>query len=140
MDVKPISEFLKKIEIIQFAIIFGSTATEKTTNLSDIDIGIFTKKEIPLLKLGRMIASLEKITQKKVDLIVLNELYKNKPNFVYQIVSNSKLLFLKVPDVYIEFKKKVFLYYLDAKPLIDMVNKSFNKRLESSTFGERDYA
>lgn len=41
---------------------------------------------------------------------------------------------------FINFKKNVFLYYIDAGPLIDMVDKSINKRIETGHFGERNYA
>lgn len=72
--------------------------------------------------------------------MVLNDLYKQKPNFAFQVISSAKVLFTRDEDLFVDFKKNVFLYYLDAKPLIDMVKADVNKRIETGAFGERNYA
>jgi predicted nucleotidyltransferase len=135
-----ISNVLKGDDNIVFAMVFGSQGNGKANLLSDVDIGIFTKNDIPLLRLGRIVSALEKIGKKEVDLVVLNDLYKRKPNFAFQIISSAKLLFTMDEDLFVDFKKNVFIYYLDAKPLIDMVKAGVNKRIETGAFGERNYA
>jgi predicted nucleotidyltransferase len=134
-----ITNVLKGDNNIVFALVFGSQANGQAIQLSDVDIGIFTKDDIPILHLGRIASALEKVGEKEVDLVVLNDLYKRKPNFAFQIISSAKLLFTRDEDLFVDFKKNVFLYYLDAKPLIDMVKASVNKRIETGTFGERNY-
>ena len=134
------SNVLKGDDNIVFALVFGSQANGQVNQLSDVDIGIFTKDDIPLLRLGRIISALEKVCGKAVDLVVLNDLYERKPNFAFQVISSAKLLFAKDEDLFVDFKKNVFLYYLDAKPLIDMVKAGMNKRIETGAFGERNYA
>ncbi len=134
-----ISNVLKGDNNIVFALVFGSQANGQANQLSDVDIGIFTKDDLPLLGLGRIVSALEKIGGKEVDLVVLNDLYKRKPNFAFQIISSAKLLFTKDEDLFVDFKKNVFLYYLDAKPLIDMVKANMNKRIEAGTIGERNW-
>ena len=74
-----------------------------------------------------------------MDLVVLNDLYKRKPNFAFQVISSAKLLFTKDEDLFVDFKKNVFLYYLDSKPLIEMVKANMNKRIETGAFGERNF-
>jgi predicted nucleotidyltransferase len=136
-----ITDVLKGDNNIVFALVFGSQANNGQANrLSDVDIGIFTKDDIPLLRMGRIVSALEKVLKKEVDLVVLNDLYKRKPNFAFQVISSAKLLFTRDEDLFVEFKKNVFLYYLDAKPLIDMVKAAMNKRIEAGAFGERNYA
>lgn len=135
-----ISNVLKGDNNIVFALVFGSQANGQANQLSDVDIGIFTKDDIPILRLGQIVSALEKIGKKEVDLVVLNDLYKQKPNFAFQIISSAKLLFTRDEDLFVDFKKNVFLYYLDAKPLIDMVKAGVNKRIETGAFGERNYA
>jgi len=171
-----ITNVLKGDNNIVFALVFGSRAKGQANQLSDMDIGIFTKggrrpqpihgqpdavlsgtiskkivffaffyrvlikDDIPLLRLGRIVSALEKVGEREVDLVVLNDLYKRKPNFAFQIISSAKLLFTRDEDLFVHFKKNVFLYYLDAKPLIDMVKAAVNKRIETGAFGERNYA
>jgi len=141
VNFEKITNVLKGDNNIVFALVFGSQANNGQANrLSDVDIGIFTKDDIPLLRMGRIVAALEKVLKKEVDLVVLNDLYKRKPNFAFQVISSAKLLFTRDEDLFVEFKKNVFLYYLDTKPLIDMVKAAMNKRIEAGAFGERNYA
>lgn len=140
VNLDKISNILKGDNNIVFALVFGSRANGQANRLSDVDIGIFIKADIPLLRLGRIVSALEKIGRKKVDLVVLNDLYKRKPNFAFQVISSAKLLFTRDEELFVDFKKNVFLYYLDSKPLIDMVKAGMNKRIETGAFGERNYA
>lgn len=55
-------------------------------------------------------------------------------------VSTGRFLFTSDRRAFVDLKRNVFLYYLDAKPLIDMVNKSMERRVNAGTFGERNYA
>ena len=135
-----IADFLKGNNNILFALVFGSSAKGKSNKLSDVDIGIYTANELPLLELGKIISGLEKIVKKKVDLVVLNELFKRKPNFAFQVVSSARLLFTKDKGAFTNFKKNVFLYYLDARSLIEMMKASLEKRIKTNHFGERNYA
>jgi len=50
-----ITYYLEADDNILFALVIGSAAGGKTTVLSDVDIGIYTKNEIPLLEMGRLI-------------------------------------------------------------------------------------
>jgi predicted nucleotidyltransferase len=135
-----IADFLKVNIHILFALVFGSSAKGKSNKLSDVDIGIYTANELPLLELGKIISGLEKIVKKKVDLVVLNELFKRKPSFAFQVVSSARLLFIKDKGAFTNFKKNVFLYYLDARPLIEMMKASLERRIKTNHFGERNYA
>jgi len=136
-------DYLETDGNILFALVFGSTAGKSSTGanaLSDVDVGIYTENEIPLLEMGRLIVGLEKIAGRKIDLVTLNDLYKKNPNFAFNVVSTGRLLFARNRSTFVDFKRNVFLYYLDAKPLIDMVNRSMEKRIHAGKFGERNYA
>ena len=140
VDFDKVGDFLKQHKDILFALVFGSAAKKEMNKLSDVDIGIYTADEMPLLEIGKIVVGLEKIVKKKVDLVVLNDLFKRKPNFAFQLVSSSRLLFTGDEDALVDFKRNVFLYYLDAKPLIDMMKASLDRRLKAGRFGERNYA
>ncbi|MCU0286710.1 MAG: nucleotidyltransferase domain-containing protein [Acidobacteria bacterium] len=140
VNFEQISEVLKSDSNIIFALVFGSQALGKVNQLSDLDIGIFTKHDISLFQLGKMVVALEKVSQKPVDLVLLNDLYKRKPNFAFQVISSAKLLFTRDEEFYVDFKKKVFLYYMDVKPLLERVKADVDRRIESGVFGRRNYA
>ena len=140
VDFDNISRFLNKTGNITFALVFGSTATGKGNRFSDVDIGIHTQEELSLPELGKIVAGLEKIVKKEVDLVVLNDLFKQKPYFAFQIVSTARLLFTNNLKEWVNFKRKVFLSYLDVKPMLDMMKASLEKRIRTGKFGERNYA
>ena len=135
-----IKNYLEQYSSIDFALIFGSFTSGKMSRKSDLDLGIFTVESIDLILLGRMIVDLEKITNLKVDLIELNNLYKKSPLFAYQIVTNHKILFSRDNKRYIDFKRRTFLYYFDTEKLRESVNSTFYKRISSKKFGKRNYA
>ncbi len=71
-----LTKILKNNNNIIFAVLFGSYANDTSYNLSDIDIAIYTNKELDILEIGSIVSDLEQATNKKIDLIVLNNLYK----------------------------------------------------------------
>ena len=135
-----IKKYLESYDFLIFTLIFGSYASQTAGSKSDLDIGIYSNESLDLLLLGRMITDLEKITNLKIDLIELKDIYKKSPNLAYQIVKNHKLLFLKNEDVYFEFKRRSFLYYFDTEKLRESVRSALYKRISSKKFGKRNYA
>lgn len=131
---------LQRYDFIVFAFLFGSYAENRATSISDIDVGIYTDKVVSLTDIGLITARLEKRSRKKTDLLILNNLYKTKPVLAFEVVSKGNLIFCKDHNKLTEFKKNVFLYYLDTKPLRDITDMTFRKRLKSGHFGERNYA
>lgn len=135
-----IKNILKKKNNIVFALLFGSQITGKTLPFSDIDLGIYFDNKVNLLEIGRIISELEKTTQRKIDLVILNEIFKKDPLFAYEIISKSELLFSKNDKVLIEFKKRAILEYLDTSKLREVVRKDFMKRIDEKRFGQLNYA
>ncbi len=136
--IKKCKEFLEKIEYIDFALIFGSYAQRKAFPFSDLDIAIHTSKELDLLELGELTIQLEKLTEKEVDLLILNDLYKKDPLLAYNVVTEGILLFARSQDQWVEYKTKAYLYYLDHKPLYEAMTRSFLKRIEENKIGKRN--
>lgn len=105
-----------------------------------MDVGIYTDNDISMLDIGLIVIHLERKFKKKIDIVVLNDLYKKKPVFAYEIISKGQLILCKDRNTFIDFKKNVFLYYLDTRPLRDKIDKSLRERIHSGNFGERNYA
>jgi len=111
---KELKEYLCK-KNISFALLFGSYARGDSHFLSDIDIGVWFKKEPDILDIGQIVGDLEEICQKRVDFVVLNELYKKNPLLSYNIASKHKILCLKDKECYIDFKRQSYLCLLIFK-------------------------
>ncbi len=130
---------MQGFDFIEFALLFGSYAEDRAMGVSDVDIGIFTNRDISLLEHGFVTGRTEEITGKKVDIIILNDLYKNNPVLAFEIVSKGRLLFANNKDAFIDFKTNTYLNYLDSAYLREMIDKSFRKRIESGRIAERNY-
>ena len=117
-------------DFIEFALLFGSFARGRETPLSDVDIGIYLSRSIDLLVLGRLIAELEQIIGRNVDVLVLNDLLTRNPDLAYQVISSGEIIMCRNPSVYAGFKTRVILSYLDTTYLRDMVSRAFMERLK----------
>ncbi|MDZ7721925.1 MAG: nucleotidyltransferase domain-containing protein [candidate division KSB1 bacterium] len=135
-----ITSHLQSNENIIFAVTFGSFNSPTFGELSDIDIGIFCRKKLELLEWGGLISQLQSLTQRRVDLVQLNDLYNKNPLFSYQIITRSELLFSTDEGVWIDFKTKTFTSYFDTHRLREMINSIFYKRISEKKFGQRNYA
>jgi uncharacterized protein len=139
IDRSLIVEELEKTDFILFAILFGSFAQDRVTQMSDLDVGIFTTRPVSLLEMGTIISGIEKTVAAEVDLILLNDLYRKKPSLAFEIISKGHVLFCKDEKEFVEFKKNVFLNYFDTARLRKNVDESLKKRLREERFGERNY-
>ena len=134
---KIISILIKQANI-KFAYIFGSTLNDKTRYGSDLDIAIYFDNEPDLLTIGELVINLEKETERKIDLIKLNNLDKSNPCLAFSVVSKG-IVFYSVDDTtFKEFKRSVLLHYLDFKYIRDMFDVAFNKRLSTNKFAVFD--
>jgi len=131
-----ITNILKNNNKIEFALLFGSFASNTSNNLSDIDIAIYLNSELKLLEFGMIVSDLEQVTNKKIDLIVLNDLYKKNAKLAFNILQSHKILFCNDKDRYIDFKSNTMQYYFDIQPMYEMFDKQLLKRLDNGTYGQ----
>ena len=124
---------------IDFAIVFGSYANKKNRPFSDLDIGIHTKVDISLLQIGSTIDDLESITNIKIDLLVLNEIYEENSSLAYEIIFNHKQIYTHSEKIYVQFKTKTYLHYFDDEPLREMKRNSLQKRIDSNQIGKTNF-
>jgi len=133
-----ISEILKEQDNILFACLFGSEAKKKIRYGSDIDIAVYFNKKPTILELGELVNNLGRVTERKVDLVNLNNLDKTNPCLAHSILSDCIILILNDEIIFKKFKSSVILQYLDFKFASDMFNSAFNKRLSSNQFAVFD--
>ena len=129
--------YLGQQEEVIFAYIFGSFI--KKEYFRDIDIGIFMRPAPDLIRLGTLQSGISSFTGLQCDLILLNDLYKKSPAFAYEIVTQGEVLINKKPEIQLQFKKEVFLFYFDTAYLRREMDSAFARRLETGKFGLRNY-
>lgn len=123
-----------------FVVLFGSYNSGSFSELSDIDIGIYFTGKVNYMDMGYDAVQLESALEKKVDIVVLNDLYKKDALFAFKILENHSPLVVHQQKVYIDFKKKSQLYYLDREKLLEMNTKNLQGRIEKNRIGERNFA
>jgi predicted nucleotidyltransferase len=133
-----IALILSKQTNIKFAYIFGSALKNKTRYGSDLDIALYFENEPDLLTIGELAIQLEKEVEKKIDLIMLNNLDKSNPCLAYSVLSKGIVVYTRDENTFKEFKRSVLLHYLDFKYVRDMFDTAFNKRLSSNKFAVFD--
>jgi len=119
---------------ILFAYVFGSQVKNKIRFESDLDIAVYFKKEPELLEIGEIVGELESETKKVIDFISLNNLYQKNPKLAYSVIAEGILLFCDDRNLLAQYKKKVFLYYLDFKPVIDLFTRKLDERILNKKF------
>jgi predicted nucleotidyltransferase len=137
---KEFKAYFEQYEQINFALLFGSCVTDKFSDMSDIDVAIHSDELLDILLLGKMISDLEKVSNRKIDIIELNDLYKKNPLLAYNIISGSDICLIKNPEKFVDFKKYTYLYYIDTAGMRLQFRKSFLNRIEKKKFGKRNYA
>ena len=136
MQIELLKQILKQYDFIDFALLFGSYANGTHTTLSDMDIAIHTTRPIDLLEQGYMIASLEDKLEKRIDLILLNDLYKENAKMAFNVVDNHQVILCNELQKYIDFKTYTYKYYFDQKPMYEMFDKALVERIERGTYGK----
>jgi predicted nucleotidyltransferase len=131
-----LSKTLSYFPNITFALLFGSYANDTQKELSDIDVAIFVDKPIDLFVQGEIIATLECELEKKIDLVILNDLYKSHPKLSFNITNNHKVIFCQDDALYADFKVNSLKYYLDVKCMLDMFDDALKERLQNGTYGK----
>ncbi len=122
-----------------FVLLFGSYSDGTQKSTSDVDIGLFYDKDIDYKDLGFHTAILETKIGKKIDIIVLNDIYKKDPLFAFEILDNHTPLLINNEDSYITFKTSSQLYFLDHTPLIETNEKALLNRIKNDKIGERNF-
>ena len=131
-----IKEILQKNKHIKFALLFGSFASGTQYDLSDMDIAIYTEEKLDILEFGMLVSDLENVTNRRIDLVELKDLYKTNAKLAFNIINSHQVIFCNDDEKYINFKSNTMQYYFDIQPMYEMFDKQLLKRLENGTFGQ----
>lgn len=139
-DAETASRCLLQFDFIESAILFGSFAEGKENKMSDIDIGIVAIKDLSLIEIGLVASRIEMSLKRRVDIVILNDLYRKNPLLAYEILSKGNILFCRNQERLIELKTNTILSFIDTAQLREAVNNALKERMKSGRFGDRNYA
>ncbi|MET1159624.1 MAG: HepT-like ribonuclease domain-containing protein [Thermoprotei archaeon] len=109
-------EALEKRSDILFAYIFGSRATGRYRDKSDIDIAIYTEKPLRWREFVELALELEDSLGIRVDLVDL----RTAPLILaYEIISNGVVIIDRNREKRVEFETRILKEYLDLKPRLE---------------------
>jgi predicted nucleotidyltransferase len=115
--------FAQKDEI-QLAYLYGSYARGIQKEFSDIDIGVLLKEDFkePPLYFAELSLKIEKYFKHEinVDLRIINN---GTPRFLFGLITNSKILFVRNKTIMYEFELNVIYMYQDIKPMLDKYDR-----------------
>jgi len=138
--IERLKKYFEKRDMYAFVLLFGSTARGAQHSMSDVDIGVYFEDKENILEIGYDVAQLEGLIGKKIDIVVLNDLYKKDPLLAYEIYEDHRPIIVTNEEKYVAFKRNALVYYLDHLPLIEQNRKVLKKRIEEGKVGERNYA
>lgn len=125
-------EVFKNYPEIIAAYIYGSYATGKTTDLSDIDIAVLLKtkatdKEIFDMELKLIGDISDALETDEFDLVILNNC---PPYLKYEVISSNKLIYEKDKEARCDFQVRALEEYFDVKHIYDEYNFYLKKRIK----------
>ena len=104
-EITEINTFLKKDKQVVFVILFGSRATEKSIENSDIDLAIFLDCNSDTERFEKkcfLNSKLSAITKRKVDVVILNDVQNNY--LLLDILKEGKVILNKDEDLHFKFE------------------------------------
>ena len=103
--------FGKKSEVL-LVFLFGSAASRKMAERSDIDIGILFKYQTDVYEINKLKSELNSIFKRDIDIAVLNSA---SPILKMQVLKNGVLVFAKDKKIYNQFYVDAINQYDDLK-------------------------
>ena len=117
-------------ESLRLVLLFGSVASGKECQESDIDLGFLFDKPIDILGLNNRVIRL--LRTDRVDVI---DLSRASPLLKHSVIRTGKALFEKTPGLFNIFQSLAFRIYVDAKKLRDAQEKAIHNFLEERGLG-----
>ncbi|GEM_PF-2219120 len=103
---------------VQAAIIFGSQATGKTHNLSDIDLAVLARESGLELRMNLLSDAMRLLGTNHVDLLILNE---QPPALAHRVLTEGIRIFIGDEPALVRFEEKNLSMYLDMQPFLEKV-------------------
>ncbi len=122
VPVKKLKSLFSKRPEINTAVLFGSCSKGRGRKGSDVDIAILLNEYrfVPWEYKSKLTDGLEKICDREIDLLILNEA---SPHIAYRVVKEGKILFQKNQSFWSQFVVKTISMNEDMEILYRKVGR-----------------
>jgi len=107
---------LERRDFIAWAYIFGSRVRGERVVKGDVDVAIYTSREVGWRELVEVMNELEDELRTRVDLVHLNTA---PPTLAYEIVTTGVVVLDREPEERVGYEARVIKEYLDLKPRLE---------------------
>ncbi len=135
-----ISPVLARRTELDFAILFGSSATGQLRPFSDVDVALHTPRSIEILDLGMLASDLEEAAGRTVDILELRGLETHNPALAFTVLESGQPFLVRNEEALFRFRKYTFLYFLDTAPLRRRMSEALLDRIRGGGFGRGRHA
>ncbi|AXJ01702.1 putative nucleotidyltransferase [Cyclonatronum proteinivorum] len=140
-----ITDFLLRQDDVLFVVFFGSFAQEGYERYRDIDVAVFMTEIPELLRQGYFISELEHLCGCRVDVVILNDLYKTNPLLSQEIVGRHIMIpnmrirpVDEVTECFAGYCVRSLRAFEDTRYLRRLMSEAFTKRLKNHQFAQFD--
>lgn len=116
---------------VRLAFLFGSSVSRGLDVARDVDVAVAFTRSLTLLQRGALALQLEKVTERAVDLIDLDEA---STLLRWEIVRGGTPLFAREEGDLLEFRARVPLEYFDLQPFLEREAAGLRRALKESTW------
>ena len=136
-DIKRISNYFKGRDEVCALYVFGSAASGRQTQESDIDIAVLIdeskskKRDYAVLR-NKYYADSPYFSLRPLDIVVLNTA---SPYLKHRIIKTGKVIFDRNRKLRVRFTTNAIIEYLDYKPIEDIFTKAVANRFRGLSVG-----
>jgi len=133
MQPQTLKNRLRRYPEISAAYLFGSTATQRSGPLSDVDLALLlvpdTSQSRTLSLICDVASDVQECFQKEADVKILNRLRLSDLPFLYEILSTGKLIYERDSQHHRSFVAGAIMAYLDFQPVYERMLRNYRRHL-----------
>ena len=120
-----LKDYFSHDDDIEMVLLYGSVAKGTFNPKSDIDIALYSKKELSFEVLAKIQTELSIMFDREIDVA---DLKKAEGTFLYQIMTNAvKIKFEE--NIYVRYAMKALYFYEDFLPILRRTQEEKLKRM-----------
>jgi predicted nucleotidyltransferase len=128
MRLETLRDVVGEFSQVRLAYLFGSVAAGTARDTSDVDIAVLLAPGADPETLDRLIAALESVSARTVDLV---DLAAAPPLLAHEIIKNGKLILSRDEDERVAFVTRAIASYLDTAYLRKVQHHYLRERVEA---------
>ncbi len=132
MDFTPLQQSLSRHPEIIAAYVFGSAVTGKLTPMSDIDVAILLREEIPFAReldiSSEVMSTIEKNFRREGDVRFINRV-RDLP-FLHEVLAAGKLIYEADREMHRAYVARTVIAYLDYLPFFQKAMHNYTESLK----------